>query len=272
MYMNGHNMDNALAELPKNSVGSVTFRAANPTSAAERTVATALLPLQSGIHIHLANAYSVALAEKDDAVRASFENGINFPDGRPLQWVSALRVDKEPLCQVRGPSFLLDTFSIGEGTAVKHYLLGSTPAVLESLTKNLQNKFPGCLIVGTDSPPFRAMSDAELKNQDERILRSGADIVWVGLGTPKQDFEAARIAANIPVVSIAIGAAFDFAAGTRKEAPGWMSRLGIEWLFRLSTEPKRLWKRYLFGNTQFIVAAARHWNRSNTDSDTLVRV
>jgi N-acetylglucosaminyldiphosphoundecaprenol N-acetyl-beta-D-mannosaminyltransferase len=124
----------------------------------------------------------------------------------------------------------------------------------------LNELYPGIEIVGTYSPPFRALSDEEFADQDRMITESGAEIVWVGLGTPKQDVECKRMAASIPVTAVAVGAAFDFTAGTLETAPAWMRKAGIEWLHRLSSEPKRLWKRYLFGNTRFLYSAIRHGN------------
>ena len=138
-----------------------------------------------------------------------------------------------------------------------HYLLGSDADTLAALVTAIRYRFPGVSIAGTDSPPFRDPSQGELVDRDERIRRSGAHVVWVGLGTPKQDYEVARLASATGTVAIAVGAAFDFVAGTKPQAPLWMQRSGLEWLFRLASEPRRLWRRYLFGNARFIRAALR---------------
>jgi N-acetylglucosaminyldiphosphoundecaprenol N-acetyl-beta-D-mannosaminyltransferase len=159
------------------------------------------------------------------------------------------------LRQIRGPQLFLDVFDAGRDHAVSHYLLGSTPEVLQKLEANLRTLYPGVNISGSESPPFRKLTSAERRAQDERILQSGAEIVWVGLGTPKQDFEVQRLADVLPVVSIAIGAAFDFTAGTLQQAPEWMTRTGLEWGFRFMKEPRRLWRRYVFGNVRFLKAA-----------------
>jgi N-acetylglucosaminyldiphosphoundecaprenol N-acetyl-beta-D-mannosaminyltransferase len=142
---------------------------------------------------------------------------------------------------------------------MKHFLLGSTDEVLALIRTNVESSYPGTLIVGAESPPFRAPTASELEEQDSRIAASDADIVWVGLGTPKQDIEVKRLAGSLPVVAVAVGAAFDFTAGTLKPAPKWVRQIGIEWSHRLVLEPRRLWKRYLFGNTRFLLAAARTW-------------
>ncbi|MDP9889822.1 exopolysaccharide biosynthesis WecB/TagA/CpsF family protein [Pseudarthrobacter enclensis] len=107
------------------------------------------------------------------------------------------------------------------------------------------------------SPPFSAMSPREYESQDRRIEDTNPDIVWVGLGTPKQDFEAQRLATAGNFFAVAVGAAFDFSAGTKKEAPRWITALGFEWLFRLAAEPKRLWRRYLIGNFVFLYSVIR---------------
>ncbi len=113
-------------------------------------------------------------------------------------------------------------------------------------------QFPGLKVVGSASPPFRPMTPAERFSQDEDIRTSGAAFVWVGLGTPKQDFEAARICHQLGVTTVAVGAAFDFLARTKREAHPLLRQLGLEWAHRLATEPRRLWRRYLFGNIRFM--------------------
>ena len=207
-------------------------------------------------HVHLANAYTVALADESLDYRAVLAPpALNFPDGKPLSWASRLRRDSPRLEQVRGPQLFLDVFDEGRTHGIRHFLLGSTEEVLGLLRDELTTRFPGVEIVGSESPAFRALDHEELEAQDLRILQSGAQIVWVGLGTPKQDIEAQRLASRLPVVAVAVGAAFDFTAGTIPESPEWMKRIGLEWLFRLASEPRRLWKRYLFGNVRFLKAS-----------------
>lgn len=235
-------------------VGPIEFIASNRHEAAQYIVN--LARAGTGHHVHLANAYTVALADKSMNYRGVLaQPALIFPDGKPISWISAVRRHSPRLEQVRGPQLFLDTFDKGRRDGVKHFLLGSTPEVLEALETNLRAKFPGVLIAGTESPPFRPLSADELEDQDRRIRESGADIVWVGLGTPKQDFEAQRLALQLPVVAIAIGAAFDYAAGSTREAPRWMTAFGLEWVFRFACEPRRLWRRYLFGNARFLIAA-----------------
>ena len=242
-------------------IGGLPFVSATPRRAAEELV-DAAVEGGRGEHVHLANAYSVALADKDPvlASQALAAGGWNLPDGRPLAWLSSIRHDRPALHQVRGPQFFLDVCAGGVDRGLRHYLLGGTPEVLAQLEESLRIRFPGIRIVGSDSPPFRIPSSSELAHRDARIARSGAQVVWVGLGTPKQDVEAARLARSLPVVSVAVGAAFDYAAGTLQEAPLWLRAAGLEWAFRLAAEPRRLWRRYLFGNLRFIRAAVRWWH------------
>jgi N-acetylglucosaminyldiphosphoundecaprenol N-acetyl-beta-D-mannosaminyltransferase len=236
------------------SVGSLEFVPSSPQLACEQIIRLAAGGV--GRHVHLANAYTVAIADRSVTYRDVLAApALNLPDGKPIVWVSRLRGQAPRLVQVRGPQLFLDVFDQGRSTAIRHYLLGSTPQVLKLLEQELTTRFPGVAIVGLESPPFRPLSEAELADQDRRIRDSGAQIVWVGLGTPKQDIEARRLAGELPVVAVAIGAAFEFTAGSMEEAPVWMRKAGLEWLHRLIREPRRLWKRYLFGNARFVKAA-----------------
>lgn len=239
-------------------VGGIPFVARDATSAAEDLVEAALAG-GDGEHVHLANAYSVSLANRYPALAAETfcAGGWNLPDGRPISALSRLRGDRPRLRQIRGPQFMLDVCEHGVARGLKHYLLGGAPSVLAGLERALREEFPGIDIVGSFSPPFREPSDAELEQRDAAIVASGAHVVWVGLGTPKQDREVARLARATGLVAVAVGAAFDFAAGTLREAPAWMRRLGLEWLFRLLMEPRRLWRRYLIGNAHFLAVVLR---------------
>jgi len=251
-----------LANPVSHRIGSVSFVAADRLGAARFALARAVNLTDSGSHIHLANAYSLALADSNDTVRRSLSgDSTNFADGKPLTWVSTLKRHSPRIVQVRGPQLFRDVFDLGRVSEVKHFLLGSSDETLAQLQYALEKSYPGVQIAGTFSPPFRAMSSEELSAQDEKIAASGAQIVWVGLGTPKQDLEAFRLAFALPVVAIAVGAAFDFVAGSVKESPRWISKLGFEWVYRLAMEPRRLWRRYLFGNARFLWSVAKNWNK-----------
>lgn len=205
----------------------------------------------SGHDVHLLNAYSLALAERDSTYRDCLEGAsINFPDGKPLSILT--KFSREPLGHVRGPSFFESVMDEGRNFGVRHFLLGTTEETLELLSAALRGRYPGVEIVGTLSPAFRSLTQSEIEQQDLIIRATSPDIVWVGLGTPKQDFEARRLARENGFLSIAIGAAFDFSAGTKRESPAWINRLGAEWIYRFASEPRRLWRRYFFGNFIFL--------------------
>ena len=243
-------------------IGELLFLPVNARDAADAVIAAVRsLPSRGGSHVHLANAYSLALADKDPLVRRAFAGtAVNFADGKPLSWYSRIRGQVPRVQQVRGPQLFLDVLERGREAETRHFLLGSTPETLLKLRAELKFRFPGVRVVGAESPPFRPLSNDEIRKQDARITDSQAQIVWVGLGTPKQDFEAQRLADALPVIAVAVGAAFDFTAGTLKEAPKWFGTLGIEWLFRFGSEPRRLWKRYTLGNLRFIASVMKNWS------------
>lgn len=213
-----------------------------------------------GVAVHFCNAYNVALA-KDDPEYAALLTHANavFSDGVPITWVGkrAYPEQADAWERVYGPDVMRLVLSQSDEFGPRHYLLGSTPETLALLEQQLRRDYPDALVVGRESPPFRPASDAELAERDQRIADSGATIVWVGLGTPKQDFEVQRLAASLPVVAMAVGAAFDFLAGTKAQAPVWVQKSGLEWAFRLASEPRRLGKRYVWGNSVFTVVALK---------------
>jgi N-acetylglucosaminyldiphosphoundecaprenol N-acetyl-beta-D-mannosaminyltransferase len=129
---------------------------------------------------------------------------------------------------------------------------------MNKLTTQITKRFPAAQIVGHDCPPFREPTTQEINERDQRIKDSGATVVWVDLGTPKQDFEVQRLAHNVQVTAMAVGAAFDFLAETVPQAPKWIQKSGLEWGYRLAQEPKRLAKRYLWGNPQFVKSVIKH--------------
>ncbi len=210
---------------------------------------------ERGASVHLCNAYSLALADRQPDYRALLAGGaLNLADGAPVVWVNRLFHPGLPNHRVRGTDLLLGTMAGGQGSGLRHYLLGATSETLGSLVRALREQFPDAEIVGAESPPFRDPTESERREQLRRIRESRAEIVWVGLGTPKQDWHAAWLASRLPVVAVAVGAAFDFVAGAKEQAPVWMRAVGLEWLHRLASEPRRLWRRYLFGNARFLYA------------------
>ena len=222
-----------------------------------------------GIGVHFANAYNVALARQDRSY-AELLNSADyvFSDGVPITWVGKRAYPQLSTTweRVYGPDVMTMVMERSQPSTPRHYLLGSTPDVLQALTKSIRMRFPGAQIVGTDSPAFRTPTEQELRDRDQRIAESAATHVWVGLGTPRQDWEVKRLATRLPVAALAVGAAFDFIAGTKPQAPIWMQRSGLEWAYRFAREPRRLAKRYVWGNSVFSLEAARTLRRaSNQD-------
>lgn len=174
------------------------------------------------------------------------------PDGMPSVWIGK-RKGFQNMGRVYGPDLMKAVCNLSQVKGYRNFFYGATPEVLERLKTNLLVQFPKLNICGVCSPPFRALSDEEDRQLVEQINRAQADIVWVGLGSPKQDIWMAQHKDRLSAyVLCGVGAAFDFISGTKKQAPYWMQRCGLEWLFRLCTEPRRLWRRYLIGNTKFI--------------------
>jgi N-acetylglucosaminyldiphosphoundecaprenol N-acetyl-beta-D-mannosaminyltransferase len=174
------------------------------------------------------------------------------PDGQPVRWALNALYHTGLRDRVYGPELMLRLCRSAAERQVSIYIYGSSPHVLESLVANLRAKYPGLQIAGTESPPFRPLTPGEEEDVARRINDSGAGIVFIGLGCPKQDHFAHAFRDRIHAVQVCVGAAFDFHAGTKPMAPRWMQRSGLEWLYRLCHEPGRLWRRYLVTNTLFL--------------------
>ncbi len=218
--------------------------------------------LATAVPWRLVNAYSMSLLGRERSYASVLQSdGVNLADGKPVAWVLAAlsRRAGNPTSpgHVRGPSFFARVLDEGRRSSVRHYLLGGSPETLAGLTAAIAENFPGALVVGAESPPFRPLTTDERARQDRRIRSSGADVVWVGLGTPRQDVEADRLAQVLGVPVVAVGAAFDFLAGSKAEAPQWVQRACLEWLFRFASEPRRLWRRYTVGLVLFTTLALR---------------
>lgn len=179
--------------------------------------------------------------------------GLVTPDGMPLVWLSRL-AGFGHVSRVYGPDLFLEVAARSLATGYRHFYYGGGPEVAALLKSRMIRRFPGLQVVGTYTPPFRPLTTQEEEELVRRIDASGADIVWVGLSTPKQERWMARFVGKVQApVLIGVGAAFDFHAGLKKQAPLWMQRNGLEWAFRMATEPRRLAGRYLTNNPRFIV-------------------
>ncbi len=204
-------------------------------------------------YVCVTGVHGVMESQADPALRRIHNRaGLVTPDGMPLVWVSWLRGQRH-VERVYGPDLMLACCRLSASKGYRHFFCGGAPGVPERLACRLQEQFPGLNVAGTWSPPFRDLTGAEEESLFERITTTRPDIVWVGLSTPKQERWMARYVGRLPVpVMIGVGAAFDMHAGVKRQAPRWIQRSGFEWLFRLATEPRRLWRRYLFNNPTFV--------------------
>lgn len=213
-------------------------------------------PSSHGFAVHLCNAWTLAYGLGDPAHADRVDSGdLNLADGMPLVWL-AKSFGMPIRNRVYGPDLMSGVLDKGRGSGLRHYLYGTTEETLQRLEKSIENRFPGAQIVGRESPPFRPSTRIEEQSLATRIAESRADVVWVGLGTPQQDELVHRLRPQVAAVLVPVGAAFDFLAGNKSQAPDWMQQRGLEWLFRLCSEPKRLWRRYLIGNLRFIFGSA----------------
>ncbi len=179
--------------------------------------------------------------------------GLATPDGMPLVWLSQWH-SQLPVERGYGPDLLLALCELSIQRGYTHYFYGGAAGVPEQLAQTMTMRFPGLRVVGTYSPPFRPLTASEDDQLIAQINQAKPDIVWVGLGTPKQDLWMADHRARLTApVLIGVGAAFNFFSGQVRQAPRWMQRNGLEWLFRLSQEPRRLWYRYLVYNPLFVL-------------------
>lgn len=175
------------------------------------------------------------------------------PDGQPVRWALNWLHGAGLRDRVYGPNFALAVCRQAEQENLPVYLYGSTPEVLSRMIENLASKFPHLSIAGAKSSRFRRLTPAEKQDVVAGIRESGAAIVFVGLGCPRQEVWAYEFRETLSLPILAVGAAFPFIAGTLPQAPAWMQEHGLEWLFRLRTEPLRLWKRYLFLNPLYLL-------------------
>lgn len=203
-----------------------------------------------GKYICVGNVHTTVMAH-DDAKYHEVQKNAAFvlPDGRPLSVYSKKHGFPEAE-RVTGPDLMLALFARRNG--LRHYFYGSKEETLALLRQKMTAQYPHLEIAGMVSPPFRALSEAEDAAEIEKINASGADIIWVGLGAPKQENWMYEHMDRVNGVMIGVGAGFDYHAGNIKRAPMWMQKLSLEWLYRLFQDPKRLFKRYLVTNTRYL--------------------
>ncbi len=179
------------------------------------------------------------------------------PDGQPVRWAMNLLHHLGLKERVYGPELMIRLCHRAASERTPIYLYGGNGKVSDDLVKSLKSQFPELVIGGAEAPPFRPLTAQEDEQVIERINSSGAGLVFIGLGCPKQDEFAFEHRHKFNAIQVCVGAAFDFHAGAKPMAPEWMQKVGLEWMFRLCQEPSRLWKRYLITNTLFVYKVAR---------------
>lgn len=207
-------------------------------------------------YVCVCNVHSVMECQRSDELRRIFNRaGLVTPDGVPLVWLG--RRHYPGMARVYGPDLMLAELERSPTKRHRHFLYGGGPGIGLRLAETMKSRFPGLQIAGVMEPPFAPLDTLCTPEAAAAINASGADVVWVGVGSPKQERWMARMRPLLEApVLVGVGAAFDFHSGTVPQAPRWMMRAGLEWLFRLASDPRRLWRRYVIDNPWFLFAVA----------------
>lgn len=241
----------SLDSAPRFNVLGVAVNAMNLSIAAD-LILQAARERRKG-YICVTGVHGVTEAQDDPEFRQILNGAfLNTTDGMPLVWLgrhhTGLAVER-----VYGPDLMLTMFEKTRDVPFRHFFYGGAPGVAELLKTKLEARFPGVQIVGTCTPPFRPLNEAEETDLAAQLGEAKPDLMWVGLSTPKQERFMAEYLRRLDVTLMAgVGAAFDFHSGRVRQAPRWMQRSGLEWLYRLGTEPRRLARRYLVNNPLFV--------------------
>lgn len=204
-----------------------------------------------GNYICVSNVHTTVMArENKEYYKAQAESLLSVPDGKPLSIVG--RKQYSEMDRVTGPDFMRRIFTESKTKDIRHYFYGSTQENIDALTDKIERDYPWVKIVGSEPSVFRDMSEKEEQELADRINASEPDFVWVALGAPRQELFCHRNEGRINGIMVGVGGAFSVLAGTIPEAPQWMQKMSLEWLYRLIQEPRRLFKRYAVTNTKFI--------------------
>lgn len=234
----------AISPQPRASILGVFVSALNLSQALAQI--NEWIACQQQVYVCVTPAHAVMDCHQDPHLRRIYNaSGMTTPDGMSIVWLLKLK-GYPHTGRVYGPDLMLACCQKSVAHGWRHFLYGGSPEILAALEQSLQSRFPQLKIVGRFSPPFRSLSKDEDDAIVTKINNSKPDIVWVGIGSPKQEIWMAehRNRLNAPVL-IGVGAAFDFLSGAKKQAPRWVQNSGMEWLFRFITEPRRLWRRYI---------------------------
>lgn len=204
-------------------------------------------------YVCITGVHGIMEAQRDPALRDILNRAfLCTPDGMPTVWVGRLQGHRK-IARVYGPDFMLQMCRLSVPRGYRHFLFGGGPGVAEKLRSRLQSMVPGINIVGSYTPPFRPLTGEEVSGLIELVAEARPDIFWVGLSTPKQERFMAEFLPRLPTsLMVGVGAAFDIHAGLVADAPQWLKSSGLQWLYRLVKEPRRLWRRYLGNNPRFL--------------------
>lgn len=245
----------------KHEVFGVQVSATDYGDALNRIIRAAKLGL-SGTVDHL-SLHGLTAFGGDAALRAQINSfDLVAPDGQPVRWVLNRLHGTRLADRVYGPELMGRLCEQAARDGIPIYLYGAGPETLARLVTRLVERYPGLRIAGSESPPFRPLTPEETRATVDRINGSGARLVFLGIGCPKQEAFAYEHRHDITAVQLCVGAAFDFLAGDKKMAPRWMQDRGLEWFFRLVSEPRRLWKRYVVAGTRLALRIAPELTRS----------
>ena len=251
LHFNGYAHGKFYMAISKVNVLGVGISVLNLSTALD-AIAGAVQARRKG-YICVTGVHGVMEAQADPAFKAILNHAfLCTPDGMPMVWAGKLNRHRE-MARVYGPDLMLDVCAWSELSGCRHFFYGGADGVAELLVEKLKAKFPGLVVAGTFTPPFRALNAAEGEKLQEQIRGLKPDILWVGLSTPKQEKFMAEYLPKLDVtLMLGVGAAFDFHSGRVRQAPRWMQRSGLEWFYRLVCEPRRLAKRYLRNNPLFV--------------------
>lgn len=251
----------SFGEIDKRAVAGVPIATTRVSSAARIVCLTTAAT--GGFVFVLVNAYSAKLRRQSPAyarLLADSERCTNLPDGAWITYASRL-LGYHDIGRCPGPDLMEQTCALAAREGVPIFLLGGGPGVAEALADVLRRRRPGLVVAGTATPPFGEWSEETNRALVDAVKASGARILFMGVSAPKQEIWAYEHVDELGIPIVCVGAAFDFLSGRKPRAPKWMRKIGLEWLFRLITEPRRLWKRYLIGNLVFLWDVIRFGRR-----------
>lgn len=204
-----------------------------------------------GKYICVSNVHTTVMArESPSYLEVQTNSLLSIPDGKPLSVIG--RKTYPAMDRVTGPKLMKTLFDTSAVDGFRHYFYGGTRATVDQLVNALHHDFPKLSVAGFEPSVFRELTDKEVSELANRIDESKADLVWIGLGAPRQEVLCARLKSKTNALMVGVGGAFNILAGFTPDAPEWMQKFGLEWLYRLVQEPRRLFKRYLVTNTKFI--------------------